>query len=212
MNLNAAKTEIINILINHLHTYDEPVALNDDIHIAPSVLVKFLGIHIDNHLNFSSHIDSIISSCNSRLFLLRQLKVLGMNTNGLFKYYCANIRFLATYAAPAWFLLLNDCDIVRLERIQRSATRTILPDLCYEERLEFLNLSSLHDFILDQSKRHFVKIADDQTHPLFNRIFRNECRTSSRCKTIFRPKLCRSQKRAKSFFPFFMTHFNNLRS
>ena len=41
MNLNAEKTEIINILMNHRHTYDKPVALNDDIHIALSVLVKF---------------------------------------------------------------------------------------------------------------------------------------------------------------------------
>ena len=85
---------------------------------------------------------------------------------------CSNItvRSLIIYGAPAWFFLLNDCDIKRLERIQRSATRTFLQALPYEDRLSFLKMATLYDFIFGISKRHFEKIADDAMHPLFNRI------------------------------------------
>ena len=60
--------------------------------------------------------------------------------------------------------------------------------------------STLYDFIFGLSERHFEKIADDASQPLFNRTH------------IFRPKICKPQKNAKSFFPLFMSHFNNLRS
>ena len=72
-----------------------------------------------------------------------------MNINCLPKYLCANIRSLIIYGAPAWFFILNDCDNKCLERIQRSATRTILLELSYEDRLSFLKLPTLYDFVFD---------------------------------------------------------------
>ena len=61
----------MNVLINHRHKYEEPTTLNGNIEISPSVLVKFLGVYtcIDDHLNFSQHVDNIVSSTKSRLFL-----------------------------------------------------------------------------------------------------------------------------------------------
>ena len=108
--------------------------------------------------------------------------------------------------------MLSNHDRDRLEKIQRSATRTILPDFSYEDRLEILCLPTVYNFIFELSKTHFTRIADDPEHPLFSRVIKNFSRTSSRNNTVFRPKKCRTQKRAKSFFPFFMSYFNNLRS
>ena len=210
MLLNADKTVIMNILLNYHNEYNDPVILGNEVSISPSHTAKFLGITLDNHLSFSKHVESLVSSCNSRLFLLRQLKVLGMNENGLKNFYLANIRSILTYASPAWFSLLSDGDKSSLERIQRSATRTIFPDHSYEDRLTLLNIPTLSDFIFDLSKRHFNKIASDPEHPLFSRVIRNTGRTSSRLNTIFRPKICKTQKRAKSFFPIMMSHFNTI--
>ena len=44
MTLNAEKTVFMNVLINHRHKYEEPIILNGNIEISPSVLVKFLGV------------------------------------------------------------------------------------------------------------------------------------------------------------------------
>ena len=71
MLLNPEKTVIINFLINYKHVYDQVVVLNNDVSIFPSKEVKFLGVTLDDHLTFSSHVDNIVSSCNSKLYLLR---------------------------------------------------------------------------------------------------------------------------------------------
>ena len=54
----------------------------------------------------------------------------------------------------------------------------------------------------------FLKITDDPKHPLFNYRQCKTCRISSPLTAVFRPKLCRTTKCAKSFFQFFMSSFN----
>ena len=153
-------------------------------------------------LSFSDHVDKLISDCDKRLYLLRQLKTLGKNQQGLIRFFCSYVRSLISYADPAWFPLLSDTDKIRLEKIQRTATRAIIPDMEYEERLCILQLPYLSDFLMDLSERHFNKIACDSSYPLFDRIIFNTDRMSSRLCTIYIPKRSRSQNRAKSFFPF----------
>ena len=113
--------------------------------IKPTDCLKFLGVHIDNHLSFSNQVEQVVSKCSSRMFLLRQLKILGMNSDGLNTFYCSNIRSLLSYVAPAWFTLLGDTNLEKLEKVQRSATRIILPDYEYDRRFEtqFIKVKSL---------------------------------------------------------------------
>ena len=97
MLLNPEKTVIINFLINYNHVYDQVFDL-DNVSIFPSKEVMFLGVTLDDHLTFSSHMDNIVSSCSSKLSLLRQLKKKGMNSNGLKRFITANIRSIISYA------------------------------------------------------------------------------------------------------------------
>ena len=71
--LNSDKTQIMNILINHRYNYDDELFVHDDFSIQPTECIKFLGLFIDDHLNFSKHIDEVVSKCDKRIFLLRQL-------------------------------------------------------------------------------------------------------------------------------------------
>ena len=208
MLLNPEKTVTINFLINYRHVYGQVVVLGNDVSIFPSKEVKFLGVTLDDHSTFSSHVDNIVSSCISKLYLLRQFKKLSINSDGLKRFCTANICSIISYVAPAWFSILSDFDKGRLERVQRSATRTNLPDLSYEELLSLLTLPTISDFIWDISANHFWKIADDPTHPLFNYIQHNTCRMSSLKPTVYRPELCRTTKCAKTFFQIFISFFN----
>ena len=66
---------------------------------------------------------------------------------GLNTFYEANMKYVITYACPAWYNLLSDTDKTRLERIQRSATRVTLPfSDDYEQRLDNLVLADYLDF------------------------------------------------------------------
>ena len=120
---------------------------------------------IDNHLSFSQNMAQIILKINSRLYLLRNLEVLGMDVSGLKLFYCSNIESILTYVAPAWYFLLSENDKDRLEKVQRAATRLILPDTHYFLRLQLLNLPTLNDFIFNTSRDHFSGIANNMCHP-----------------------------------------------
>ena len=67
---------------------------------------------------------------------------------------------------------------------------------------------SLAKFLHELSQRHFSKIVSDSSHPFFSRVSFNNCWMSSRNKTIYKTGRCRTQRRAKSFFPFFMSERN----
>ena len=93
------------------------------------------------------------------------------------------------------------CSVV-LRIVLRAGVMTFI-------QLQPQNMCNGRDFVCDISAKHFLKIADDPTHPLFHYIQRNTGRMSSRKPTIYRPEQCRTTKRAKSFFQFFMSFFNN---
>ena len=82
MILNAEKTEIMNTCLSFRSQYDDDLFL-DDVKISPSECTKFLGIFIDNKLSFNSHVNSLVSKCNARLFLMCKLKTFGLNNDEL---------------------------------------------------------------------------------------------------------------------------------
>jgi hypothetical protein len=207
MLLNTEKTVIMNVIGNYHHSYDEPVSIDNTV-IFPSASVKFLGVLIDTHLNFSAHVDSIITKCNTKLFLMRTLKTLGLNSQGLKTFYTSHVRSILTYCSPAWYHILSKEKQNSIERVQKAATKIILPSIDYVDRLEVLKLITIHDFIFALSANCFRKISSNPAHPLFSKVVFNTHRASSRLKTTYRPPRCKTKRRGASFFPFFMSHFN----
>jgi hypothetical protein len=209
MLLNMAKTVIMNTSLSHRHVYDKGVDIDGCV-TSPSLEVRFLGVIIDSKLTFTSHVSNIVRKCNSKLFLMRQLKGLGLSSKGLNTFYCSNVRSIITYAAPAWYSFLTSKDKLQLEKIQRAATRVIYPDSSYEQRLNLLHLPTISSFINNISIAHFTRICTNSAHPLFNRVVFNHNRTSSRNGNMkFHPAISRTKKHANSFFQFYMRSFNN---
>ena len=139
---------------------------------------------------------------------MRQLRKVGMDKNGLKTYYCTNIRSVLAYASPVFYNFLSDTSKSKIEHVQDSATKIIEPALEYQDRLTFLELPPLCDFISSFSESMFWKIVSNEMHPLFSRSILNQVRTSSRLNTMYRPPKCRTQKRLKSFFPHSMSALN----
>ena len=48
-----------------------PAAMSDYRRIAAA---KLLGVHFTQNLTFSQHVDTVVTICNQRLYLLAQLK------------------------------------------------------------------------------------------------------------------------------------------
>ena len=47
---------------------------------------------------------------------------------------CSNIRSILCYAAPGFYSLLFDNDKISIEKIQRTCTHVIFPDIKYDEQ------------------------------------------------------------------------------
>ena len=130
---------------------------------------------------------------------MRKLQTIGLGVEGLKIFYLSNIRSIISYAAPAWYTFLSSNNKIKLEKIQRTATRIIHPDISYEDRLLLLNIPKFDDFISNTCASHFTKVARDKTHPLFSYIIFYS-KVSSRSGIVYKPLKCRTSKRSNSFF------------
>ena len=93
-----------------------------------------------------------------------------------------------------------------MERFKRSATRIIVPDITYEERLAHLSIPVLNDFIFEYCEVHFNKISKDENHSLYSRIVCHNLRISSREKNVssrFRPVITEPRKGQTVFSVFY---------
>jgi len=119
-------------------------------------------------------------------------------------FYKTNVKTAISYAAPAWFCFISENSKRKLELIQRTATRIILPERdSYTTRLNKLSLPTVSEFLFDVCASHFSEIAEDPSHPLFNRVTFNTFRTSSRKATKFYPGKCHTETSEIVFFSFY---------
>ena len=119
--------------------------------------------------------------------------------------YLTNIRSILAYVAPALFSFTRS----KLWKARKSPKSRPQGHKTWS-RIWGKTGMFTHSEAPYLSYAHFLKVNDNKSHPLFSKlIFNNSSRPSSRAKFIFRPKLCRSEKRRKSFFNFFMTYHDN---
>ena len=94
MILNTDKTVLMSTNISNKISHDCDFLVNG-VTLIPSFETKLLvGVIVDNKLSFSNHPESSVSKCNSRLFLMRKLKTLGLYSQGLKIFYESNMRSL----------------------------------------------------------------------------------------------------------------------
>ena len=68
---------------------------------------KLLGVTIDSKLSFSKHVQATRKGLAGRMYGIRELKRLGLNSQSLTLYYTANIRSVLMYACPVWGSLIT---------------------------------------------------------------------------------------------------------
>ena len=104
---------------------------------------KDIGIHIDEHLTFSKHIDYIIKKANGVLAVTRR-SFQYMDCEIFKNLYKGIIRPQLEYATPVWNPHLKS-HIKAIEAVQIRATRMIpgMSGKTYPERLRLLNIPTL---------------------------------------------------------------------
>jgi hypothetical protein len=191
-NLNIEKSKLL--LITRKGTSNLAVTMP----IQPTKVLKILGVHLNDTLQWDDHIAATAKRACQRLHILRTLKE-HVSSEELHSIYLAVISSIFDYCCPA-FIKLPDKLNKRIQRIEKRAHRIIYGD----------NVKC--NCALDGSIVRRETLSMD----LFNRILKNPRHILHNKAPKHLPHqhrlsniLCRTSKRQNSFFPFSTLLYNN---
>ena len=121
--LNSGKTELI--LFRHPNkqlNYDLKIKINGK-KLEPSKQVKYLGVVLDPHLNWSYHIDGLATKLSRATGMLAKIRHF-VPVNTLRSIYFGIFSSLLTYGSQVWGQFQNQ-HVGRLQKIQNKAIRII---------------------------------------------------------------------------------------
>ena len=143
--------------------------------------MKFLGVMIDNHLTFKSHVDQIAQKTRPLIYTLLDLKRSGIPTSTMLQFYISCIRPIILYACPSWFSMLSKEQQQRLERIENLALKIIDPaSTDYADRTSRHKITPIIDLLDTTSRQYIQKIANRTDHCLHNLVKRYAPKTAER--------------------------------
>ena len=192
--LNVTKTkEIIIDTRTRLTTPHCPTSINSQ----PVELVdsfKYLGITLDNKLNFDHHTTDTHKRCQQRLYPIRKLRSLSVKPHLLLLLYRSIIESILLYCATCYFTMFPLTNRNKLLQITKTSSKII--------GLPTPNLPALIDTAIT---RKALTIAHNPSHPL------NPCFTLLPSGRRYRQLLCKKARFGKSFVPSAITALNRVR-
>lgn len=127
---------------------------------------KILGLTITDNLKWNSHIDEIVKKSSKRIYLLKQLKLSGVESSALIRFYCACIRSVLEYSCQVFHSSLPKYLTDDLERIQRRSLRVIYPGLSYKAALTKAELPTLEERRESLCNKLYNQIEKNNSHKL----------------------------------------------
>lgn len=147
MQINYKKTSCMTAGTRQKLTNTRPLNINaKDIRIENVSQQKLLGVHIDQNLTWSAHIDHLCKSISSKISLLRQLSYY-VPREVLKQFYQGYILPFIDYGSITWGSA-SGTNIERLLKLQKRAARIILnvsfdtPSVSMFEELGWLSVGS----------------------------------------------------------------------
>ena len=143
MRLNAGKTQVMVISSNDKHTKWKPQLKLEGQNLEVVNEYKFLGVTIDNKLNFNKHVTNVIAKAKKRSKILRCLsgKDWGQNLETQRALFATYIRSALEYAAPSWYPWLGKTARLKLETVQNECLR-IMTRMARDSPIDFLRLEA----------------------------------------------------------------------
>lgn len=114
---------------------------------------KFLGVHITENISWSLNSSSLVKKAHQRLHFLRTLKKAHLCPKILIDFYRCTIETILTNCISVWYGNCNAADRKALQRVVKSAQRTIGSQL-----------PSIHDTYHKRCTNKAKSIVKDPTH------------------------------------------------
>ncbi|XP_019617826.1 PREDICTED: carbohydrate sulfotransferase 10-like [Branchiostoma belcheri] len=125
MKLHPKKCKVLHIEFRKIPVTPPSLTVNN-IEVQLVKVLRVLGVILQADLKWNSHVDSVCTKANQRLYFLRKLKHFHLTTDDLLTVYTSYIRPILEYAAPVWHSGLPYKLSDGIEKVQRRALRVIL--------------------------------------------------------------------------------------
>lgn len=145
---------------------------------------KYLGVHLTEDLSWSQHTQHLTAKSRQRLYFLRLLRKFKVSTPILTTFYSSAVESVLTGCFTAWFGSCTQQQQKDLQRVVRSAERSIKA-----------NLPGLLGLYTKRVGARARKIMQDVSHP--NSYMFTLLKSCRRLRTI----QARTERMRKSFYP-----------
>lgn len=202
-NLYFNETKCIHLrFLPYSHPAPEISYAISDFTISSSAHHRDLGVYMSNDLSWSDHHNIIISKAYQSLGMIRRT----FTTNSVStkrQLYLSLVRSQLSYCSPTWRPHLSR-DIIKLERVQRRATKYILDNYSsdYKSRLIELNLLPLMYFYELTDLMYFINSLKNPTDSFDINSYVSFSDTSTRSTMSCKLKHATSQSTAHRHFYF----------
>ena len=150
MRINEPKTKIM--LFNTSRNFDFPPEMKLPGSSSPDFLnvvevTRLLGVQITTNLKWSEHTKYICKRANTKLWMLRRMKILRIDPDIITDFYFKEIRSICEMACQVFHSGLTKNQSRDIESIQKRALKLILGDLYsgYEEACTLMSAEPLSD-------------------------------------------------------------------
>ena len=212
METNAGKSEVLYPLLPK----NRPIVL-PDLQLCGEPLpvvqqVKLLGVHLNNTLTWSCHVDYIIKKASKSIFILIRARRFRFSHHTMCTLYIWYIRTTLEYAAQVWHSGLTQEQHDSLERIQKRCLRIILGTQYgnYRTALEALSMQSLHDRREQLTLRFARSLLRSREHRhLLPRTLRDGHGRATRHGNLLVPVRCKTERYRRSAIPYMVRLLNS---
>uniref|UniRef100_A0A8C7WBW6 Reverse transcriptase domain-containing protein n=1 Tax=Oncorhynchus mykiss TaxID=8022 RepID=A0A8C7WBW6_ONCMY len=153
LSLNVTKTKEMIVDYRKRRTEHAPILIDGAV-VEQVESFKFLGVHINNILEWSKHTKTVRKRERQSLFPLRKLKRFGMGPVILKRFYSCNIESILTGCITAWYGNCSASDRKALQRVVRTA-----------QYITGAKLPAIQDLYTSRCQRKALKIVKDPSHP-----------------------------------------------
>ena len=170
----------------------------DNIEVERVNSAEILGVMIQNNMNWLEHVTKI-KKAGKRLYMLRLLKWANADTNALSTVYITVIRPVLECACQVWHFNIPEYLSDDIERVQKKI-RIKLPELCYADAREFINIPLLKERRESLCERFLLKHENLQT---INEFLPNKSAATYdfRIKCKYNNYFCKTERFRKPFLP-----------
>ncbi|KAI3356695.1 hypothetical protein L3Q82_003380 [Scortum barcoo] len=193
--LNTTKTREMVVDFRRPRPHPEPVIIKGDC-VEVVHTYKYLGVQLDDKLDWTANTDALCRKGQSRLYFLRRLASFNICKKLLQIFYQSVVASALLYAVVCWGGSLKKKDAARLDKLVRKAGSVVGTEL-----------DSLTSVAERRTLNRLLSIIDNPSHPLHSAISRQRSSFSDRLLSLS----CSTDRLRRSFLPHAIRLYNTTR-